>query len=112
MEMNEFILKCFGIDAGVLEEFCQEFDLDWDEDEVFECFENVDFKHCNWEVAQRLLVKTLEKIRDLYEDETDGEVWDYDVSSPSYPCFYYKGLSFYTKEDLEALIHGETPKDE
>lgn len=111
MEMNEFILRCFGIDAGVLEDFCQEFDLDWDEDEVFECFKNVDFNHCNWEVAQRLLVKTFEKIRDLYEDETDEDDWDYDVSSPSYPCFYYKEHSFSTKEDLEALINGEQTED-
>lgn len=110
--MDKFILTCFGIDAEVLERLCEEFDLDWSEEDVFDCFKNVDYSrtHCNWGAAINLLDKTLEKIIEKYEDDADADDFDYDFSSPSFPHFYYKDKPFKTTEELEELINNKLNK--
>ena len=103
MEMNDFICSCFGIDGKVLDDLCNEFDIDFDDADVYQAFSFFDNNKRNERVvAKELLCIAFERIIEKYgleESETD-----YDFSSPSYPDFYYKGQRFDTKEVLEKIM--------
>lgn len=100
MKMNDFICSCFGIDGSVIDDLCDEFGIDFDDDDVYNAFSF--FGNDRWAVAQELLHIAFKKIIEKYgldESETD-----YDFTSPSYPDFYYKEQRFDTKEGLEELL--------
>lgn len=103
MKMNDFICSCFGIDGEVIDGLCDEFDIDFDDEDVFKAFSFFNKGNENgWAVAQELLCISFEKIIEKYGLE--GSETDYDFTSPSYPDFYYKGQKFDTKEGLEELL--------
>ena len=99
--MNDFICSCLFIDGAVIDRITDDFDIDFDEDEVLGVLRNRSEEELKG-VGRELLCQVLEKIIALYP-ELDGDKFDYDFSSPSYPDFYYGGLRFETKDELDAI---------
>lgn len=105
MDTQNWICSCLGIDATVVDEIMDEFDLDIDEFETRDCIRQ-STNEDKWGAARALLVLLLEKIIGLYP-ELKAENFDYDFESPSYPVFYYAGEVFTTKEELDAIAERE-----
>lgn len=104
MKMNDFICSCFGIDDKVIDRLCDDFGVDLDEEDVFKAFSVIgdDGYFTASAFFEEFLYIIFEKIIDKYE--LDADKTDYDFSSPSYPDFYYNGVWFTTKEELEKLL--------
>lgn len=115
MKMNDFICSCFGIDDKVIDRLCDDFGVDLDEEDVFKAFSVIgddryfttsaffmEIGKKRLAIAEEFLYIIFEKIIDKYE--LDADKTDCDFSSPSYPDFYYNGVWFTTKEELEKLL--------
>ena len=99
--MNDFICSCFFMDGDVIDKLCDDFDIDFDEEDVMNCLRNKSEEELKG-VGCDLLYKVLEKIMENYP-ELGKDKFDYDFSSPSFPDFYYDGQRFETKEELDAI---------
>jgi len=106
MKMNDFVCSCLNIDGGVIDRITDDFDIDIEESDVFECI-----KHCGdlRNVGREMLYMVYEKIIDEYSDVLFADKFDYDFSSPSYPCMYYDGKEFSTKEELDDIVEELDP---
>ena len=102
MRTNDFVCSCFGIDGDVIDELCDEFDLDLTDKDVIEAFRFFD-QQDPWCVAKNLLMTILEGIIRDYP-ELDRDKFDYDFISPSFPSFYYDEEEFSTKADLDEIV--------
>ena len=102
MNMNDFLCSCLFMDGLVIDRLCDDFDIDFDEEDVMDCLRNRSEEELKG-VGRDLLYKVLEKIMENYP-ELDKDKFDYDFSSPSYPDFYYDGQRFETKEGLDEIV--------
>ena len=105
MSTDRFIcLYCLGIDGAVIDRICDDFGIDFDDNDAYEAVKNgIDTK---WGPGVFLLQTLFGKIIKEY-GELDKNKFDYDFSSPSFPCFYYDHQPFSTKKDLEAIAGRE-----
>ena len=104
MTTERFVCSTLGIDGHVIDELCEDFDVDITDEDVFQAIK--DGVSHTWGVGMELLVIVLWKIMELYP-ELEGEKFDYDVSSPSYPVFTYDGHEFHTKRQLDDIAGRE-----
>ena len=105
MKTDRFVcLCCLGIDGAVIDRICDDFDIDFDKDDVMEAVRNG--INIDWGPGMYLLQTLFGKIIEQY-GELDKNKFDYDFSSPSFPCFYYDHRQFSTKEDLDAIAGRE-----
>lgn len=101
MKMNDFICSCFFMDGDVIDKLCDDFDIDFDEEDVLGCIANRSEEELKG-VGIDLLCKVLDKIIEKYP-ELDKDKFDYDFSSPSFPDFYYNEERFENKEELDEI---------
>ena len=102
MKMNDFVCSCLGMDGGVLDRLCDDFDIDFDEWDVYECLEHRD-RDGLLGVGRYFLSQVLDKIIENYPDLCP-EKFSWDFSSTSYPDFYYDGRRFSTKKELDDIL--------
>lgn len=103
METWEFVCRCLGIDGNVVDKICEEFDIDLSDEEVYQAVESFN-RFVHWGVGMALLRILFDKIIESYKDKLDADKFDHDFSSPSYPCMYYDGEEFSTKEELDTFV--------
>ena len=104
MTTERFVSLSLGIDGEVIDKLCEEFNIDFSEDDFIECVKNGINRH--WGVAEELLMLVFHNIIEQYP-ELDEDKFDYDFSSPSFPDFYYNEERFSTKEDLDKIAGRE-----
>lgn len=105
MDTNDFLCCCLGIQGSVIDELCDEFDVDISDDDVYDALNvqgHIESSNA-WNIGRELLTIVYRKIMDKYE-ELDRDEFDWDVSSPGDPDFYYKGEKIYNKEQLDDLV--------
>ncbi len=105
METKDFVCRCFGIDSNVIDGLCDDFDVYITDDDVFDAFSvqrRTDSTNA-WNIGRELLYIVFRKIVDNYP-ELDEDMFDWDVSSPSCPDFYYGDEHIRNKEDLDRII--------
>lgn len=100
--MNDFMATCFYLDGPVIDQFCEDFDVDIEEEEFLDCIKECCPNNLKF-VGRSVLIMLWGKVVDKYKQYLDVEKFDYDVSSPSYPCFYYDGEHITCKEDLDKI---------
>lgn len=100
MTTEKFVCVSLGIDGHVLDELCDDFDVDITDDELIQAVK--EGVHYTWGVGMELLMLVFAKIKAKYP-ELEEEKIDCDVSSPSYPSFYYDGHEFHSKRELDAI---------
>lgn len=108
MKTNDFICSCFGIDGEVIDEICDNFDIDFSDDDVLEAFNNAPYDD-RWGVGKSLLLMLFGKIMDMYSGILDEEKFDYDFTSPSFPSMYYDDVEFSSKEELDNIANSINP---
>lgn len=111
MEMNDFVCKCFGIDGEVIDNICDEFDIDLEDSDVLSAI-RFSSEENPWGAGKELLFILFGKIIDKYDYMLDRDKFDCDFSSPSFPIFYYDEKEFHTKEELDEIIENETKEQE
>ncbi len=102
MEMTDFMAACFFMDGPIIDKICDDFDIDIEEEEFFEVLQvcQQDYKL----VGREMLRKLFQKIVEQYNGLLDEEKFEFDVSSPSYPNFYYDCNEIKSKSDLDKLV--------
>lgn len=100
--MNGFVASCLYMDGEVFDKYCEAFDVDIDDDDVYETLNRC----CgDYHAFGTLILGCMfDKVIEEYKDRLDEEKFDYDFSSPSYPDFYYDGEHIESKDDLEDII--------
>ena len=102
MDTKDFVCFHLGIDGKVIDNICEEFDVDIREEDLCEALREYTTRN-TWAVGQSLLISLLGKIIKTYEGVLDADKFDYDFSSPSYPIMYYDEERFTTKKELDAI---------
>ncbi len=87
----------------VVDELCEDFDVALSEDDVFTALRNCSNDYRNF--GREMLITIWEKVIRDYEDVLDINKFNYDVSSPSYPDFYYDDEIVSCRADLDELIN-------
>lgn len=103
MDTNTFFCITLGVDGSVIDNICDEFDVDLTDDDVLEAIRHSD-KDNEWGAGQYLLMRLYEQIVEEYDYALDKDKFDWDVSSPSYPDFIYDGQQITTRRQLDALV--------
>lgn len=103
MKTNDFVCWCLGIDGEVIDNICDEFDIDLEDSDVLSAI-RFSSEENSWGAGQELLHILFGKIIDNYKHLLDREKFDFDFTSPSYPCFYYDEEEFSTKEELDNIV--------
>ena len=106
MKTNDFVCSALGIYGGVIDRICDNFDIDYSYDDVYEainCQKFVDDTNA-WNIGRFLLIRLLENIKVRFKDELDEDKFDYDVDSPGYPIFYYDGDKINSIDDLYRIV--------
>lgn len=103
MKTTDFVCMCLGIDGDVIDNICDEFDIDLEDSDVLSAI-RFSSEENPWGAAKELLIILFEKIIDDYRDLLDVDKFDFDFSSPSFPCFYYDEEEFSTKEELDNIV--------
>ena len=106
METNKFVCMSLGIDGKVIDDLCDEFDVDFDDADVINAMNQLDGSDNHWAPGQYLLEIVYGNIVNSYP-ELDKSKFDYDVSSPSYPSLTYDGMTIETKKQLDELANRE-----
>ena len=101
MHTSKFILSELYCDPDVLEELQNDFGVDIESCDVTDALYNC----CGeWrKFGSNILLKFWDRVIEKYNYVLDSEKFDCDVSSPSYPCFYYNGESVSCAEDLDKI---------
>lgn len=103
MKTSDFICSCIGVDSDVIDNICDEFDIDLDESDVLSAI-RFSSEENRWGAGVELLFILFGRIVKKYSDLLDEEKFDCDFSSPSFPCFYYDEEEFSTKEELDKIV--------
>ena len=103
MKMNDFIGCCLGFGTldTTFDKYCDAFDIDFSDDDVFEAIDCCRKNPRN--VATFLYHDLFERIIEQYEDRLDREVFDYDINGAC-SRLYYNGVGVYSPQDLEEII--------
>ena len=103
MKTTDFVCMCLGIDGDVIDNICDEFDIDLDESDVLSAI-RFSSEENSWGAGVELLFILFGRIVKKYSDLLDEEKFDCDFSSPSLPCFYYDEEELSTKEELDKIV--------
>lgn len=102
MDTKTFFCITLGVDGHVIDSITDEFDVDLTDDDVLEAI-----RHSNednhWGAGQYLLTRLYEQIIEQYKNILDEDLFDWDVSSPSYPDFIYDGQRITTRQQLDDI---------
>jgi len=109
MNTVDFVCTCIGIDGGVIDRLCDEFDIDFGDNDVIDALKTLSTGD-KWAPAKELLNVVFREIQDLYP-QLDRNKFTCDFSSPSYPDMYYDGERFDTKEELDRIANGDEDSD-
>ena len=105
MKARDFIGSLLGI-YDVIDDICDEYDIDLDEDEVydaFNCHGHIGRDNAS-DVGREIILTLYGKIKEKYSGALDEEKFDYDVSSAGFPCLYYDEEEIRSKEQLERIV--------
>lgn len=108
MNTNDFIAKCvLGIPCEKIDKLCDEFDVDFSDDDVEEildlcsgdCFNNNHYS----EVGNMLIERIFKNIIDKHNDVLDEEKFDYYINCDD-SHLYYDGERICSQNDLDEIM--------
>lgn len=105
MNTVNFVCTCMGIDGDVIDKLCDDFDLDIEDNDVYDALKTLNPKD-RWAPARHILGVLLDQIIDKYP-QLDRSKFTSDFSSPSYPDMYYDGERFDSKKELDRIANRE-----
>lgn len=102
MNTNDFIAKCvLGIPCEKIDALCEEFDLDFSDDDVAEildcCSENYSY------VGNMLIEHLFKQIIDKHNDVLDEEKFNYYINCDD-THLYYDGERICSQKDLDEIM--------
>ena len=100
MEMTDFVCSCLGIDGEVIDRLCDQFNVDLSEEDVHAAIKDSGDDLTD---TGRMILQTIMEHIVKNNPLLDAEKFDFDVSSPSYPDFYYDGKPLSSQEDLDDI---------
>ena len=109
MEIKDFVVCClgFGLSDETFEDYCGAFDVDFDEDDVYDAIRICSGDYSN--VANELYYRLFEKIISQYKDEPslDRNLWGTDCNGLC-SALYYDGVRIDCPEDVEEIIEANS----
>ena len=104
MGTEKFICSILGVSGATVDWFCDEFDVDFTDDEFYQILDDLsgDLLHDNLyiKVGNVLMQRLWDKVISEYRDRLDEDKFDC-VIDGSVSKFYYDGEIVTSKKDLE-----------
>jgi hypothetical protein len=103
MEMNKFVATCLFMDGEVFDQYCDAFDVDIEDEDVYEALrlcDGTNYRSFGVIILERMWAKVVERNTPVLDESK----FDCDCSSPSFPSFYYDEEEVKSQADLDRII--------